>query len=279
MTAPYPSTAPRRPMRPRSGGTGTPTGLGRPVMGRRQGEDFREDVPPPERITGASDAYSYSPGAVRDTDLGPATTRQVQANELTSEQLRQLGESTNPLLAAARSRAIRYQASRGLTPNSNLAGAAGEQAFYEYALPVAQADAGVYGRTASENMAAQNQFGLEAGRNELERSLAESRNALDADRIYAEREQGALERNLTRERDQFQRRFSEREREDIQRFQTDQNRQRARAEATAYFMDTVFSDPSFWRDPQGASGFVQFWNEVAWPMFDEIFGPLDESGP
>jgi hypothetical protein len=265
----------RRPPRTNRTSTGTPTPLGRqrPVMG------YREPVPEPDRIGGGSDISTYSDGAVRSGAPLTPTTRDVGSQELTSEQLNALLASDSPYVQGARSRAIRYQASRGLTPNSNLAGAAGETAAIESALPIAQSDAGVYDRTASENMEARNEFGIEGSRQDLERSLADARNRLDADRIYSEREPGALERNLSRERDEFQRRFSDQEREDIQRFQTDTARRETRAQATAYFMETVFSDPSFWRDPQGASGFVQFWNEVAWPMFDEIFGPLGDEGP
>lgn len=270
MTTPAMARRPPRPNRPTT--DTRPQQWPRPAMG------YREPVPPPDRVTGASDATTYSDGAVRDTQLGPATTRTVQPNELTSEQLNALLASDSPYLSAARARGSRYAASRGML-NSSLASAAAEQAGIEAALPIAQSDAGVYGRTASENMGAQNEFGLAAGEMDLQRALAEARNRLDADRLYSEREQGALERNLTRERDENARRFSREEREDEQAYQTDSERRAARAQATAYFMDTIFSDPSFWRDPQGASGFVQFWNEVAWPMFDEIFGPIDEGGP
>lgn len=84
-----------------------------------------------------------------------AQTRQVGQNELVSHQLGQLIGSDSQYIRQAEDRARNEASSRGMMMSTMAAGA-GRRAAIDAALPIASQDATTYGRTASENMAAQN---------------------------------------------------------------------------------------------------------------------------
>lgn len=88
----------------------------------------------------------------------PVTT-QVSDLETTRGQLRELLEEGSPYLEAARGRATRYAAGRGLQ-NSLMAARTGELAATEAALPIASSDAAANERRALANMDAENTFRL-----------------------------------------------------------------------------------------------------------------------
>ena len=85
-----------------------------------------------------------------------AQTRSVQGNELVANQLNKLTSSDSRYLQIARDNAMNQAGQRGMML-STMAGGSAERAAIESGLPIAQADASTYGRTASENMAATNQ--------------------------------------------------------------------------------------------------------------------------
>lgn len=84
-----------------------------------------------------------------------ATTRGVGANETVAHQLNQLTDSGSQYILQAQDRARNEASARGMMMSTMAAGA-GSRAAIDAALPIAQQDAQTYGRTASENMAAQN---------------------------------------------------------------------------------------------------------------------------
>jgi len=112
------------------------------------------------------------PGTVANTDgttfpavtpptAAPATytagQRTVDAgNETVAGQMQGLIQENAPLMQMARTSANQQMNSRGLL-NSSMAVTASDQAAYQAALPIAQADASVYDTNAKQNLAYQNE--------------------------------------------------------------------------------------------------------------------------
>ena len=99
-----------------------------------------------------SQGYTAQTGTA---DQASITTRQVQPDELAQTQLEKIIGSGSPLLARAQQQAMSSANERGLQ-NSTMAVEAGTGALIDRAMPMALQDATTYGKTASENMAAQN---------------------------------------------------------------------------------------------------------------------------
>jgi len=83
--------------------------------------------------------------------------RTVQSPETVQGQLGNILTTGNPLLEAAKARAMKQAASRGLV-NSSIASQAGEEAMVNTALPIAQQDAATYNNVAQANQDVQNLF-------------------------------------------------------------------------------------------------------------------------
>lgn len=84
------------------------------------------------------------------------TQRTVDAGKETVQgQMEGIMSSGNPLIAHARTGANQQMNERGLL-NSSLAIQASDQAAYNAALPIANADANIYGTASQQNMASQN---------------------------------------------------------------------------------------------------------------------------
>ena len=121
--------------------------------------------PAPANASGVTDlsklTTSSSPIALMDYRKGlaegntSATTRSVGTNELSATQLNNLLSGNSKYIQNARLSGAEDAASRGLGTSSYSAGLS-ERAAIASGLPIAQQDAATYGRTASENMAAQN---------------------------------------------------------------------------------------------------------------------------
>lgn len=103
---------------------------------------------------------------VNGTDLSqfaPATKEynpvmgQVDANQTVQGQLGDILKRGNPLLEAARARAMQQANARGLQ-NTSMAAQAGEEAMVSAAMPIAQADAAAYQKQALVNQDITNQF-------------------------------------------------------------------------------------------------------------------------
>lgn len=93
--------------------------------------------------------------------LADPTKWNVTDDQTVSGQVRKLIDENNPLQQQAATRA-RQQMNAGGLMNSSMAVQAGQAAMYDAALPIAQADAGTYGRAAAYNADTENQF---AGKN------------------------------------------------------------------------------------------------------------------
>lgn len=138
-------------------------------------------------------------------NTNPAT-RSVQDQETVANQLTTLTGGNSKYIRQARQQAGNTASSRGMMMSTMAAGA-GERAAIDAALPIAQQDATTYGRTASENMAAQNQdlladqamhgnltgqeVGIRANLSEAERSRGFQANENEANRASTAAEAAA----------------------------------------------------------------------------------------
>lgn len=93
--------------------------------------------------------------------LADPTKWNVDDNQTVAGQVRNLINENNPLQQQAATRAKQQMNQSGLL-NSSMAVQAGQAAMYDAALPIAQADAGTFGRAAAYNADTENQF---AGKN------------------------------------------------------------------------------------------------------------------
>ena len=96
---------------------------------------------------------SYTPATVTGVDYNVAN------NQTTQGQLKGLIDAESPLLQQAENRALRQMHDRGLL-NSSIAQQAGQAALYDYAVPIAQADANIYANAAAMNVETANTMAL-----------------------------------------------------------------------------------------------------------------------
>lgn len=130
------------------------------------------------------------------------TTREVQAPETVRSQLTSLLAEDGDYIQQARGGAARQASARGLLSSGIAAGNA-QAAAIQAGLPIAQQDASWYGRTASDNMDAENRAAIEEANNATARattSMSVSGGLRQAAmRNELEREQNAYDRNFRRE--------------------------------------------------------------------------------
>lgn len=93
-------------------------------------------------------------------DITPVTRTIDPSKETVAGQLDTLTAKESPLMTRARTGAMQAANARGLM-NSSIAAGAGEAAAIDSALPIATADANLYGVAARDNQIAQNQFGIQ----------------------------------------------------------------------------------------------------------------------
>jgi len=89
------------------------------------------------------------------TGIDPETRMVDAENETVSGQLDKVLKNGSPLLERAKAGAVQSANKRGLV-NSSMAAGAGQAAMIDAALPIATADAGVYGAAAKDNQAVKN---------------------------------------------------------------------------------------------------------------------------
>lgn len=240
--------------------------------------------------------------------------RDVQDNELTSNQLNNLTNADSKYIRSARGRGASYAQARG-NLNSSLAAANAEQAAIDAALPIATQDAAAYANAASQNLDSlgRQQIASEGNATQLENTRMEtgSRESIAANQLLHDREQAALDRRWRtgeREADQgwrtseregeqgwrtserqgderfrsresgLDRDWRSRESELDRMFQTNMNRLGSRNSIFGEIVGTVFSDPAYWRDQAGAAGFIQTWTDTLTPLFDRIFNQGSSPG-
>lgn len=238
-----------------------------------------------------------------DVNNQAAYTRTVDRNtETTAGQLETLMRGDNPLLQRAARKGASLAQLRGSTGNDTLFADAAQDSMAENLIPVAGADAATYERAATTNQGALNESSLADRQNATARANAQA--AAQASRYGADRQlEGDMARlrssdnqfsitqgNWNRQFEADQRQFAE----NTRRYENDnqiraQERQQNRAWETAdrdtatraagrnqifsQVTNTIFSDPTYWRDPAGASGMVNFFTNNFSSLWDSLFPP------
>lgn len=106
-------------------------------------------------INPSAPAAMATPGTAAATGFQGAQTSVNAPSDTVQGQIGGIIAANSPLMQQAHRRAMERMNSRGLL-NSSLAVQAGESALYDAALPIAQADAGVYNQTRLANQASDN---------------------------------------------------------------------------------------------------------------------------
>lgn len=223
--------------------------------------------------------------------------RSVDAPETVQSQISGLMNPNNDYITRARSAGQGYAASRGLE-NSALAAANSQGAALDAALPIASQDAATYAKTHADNMDAENralsdQLAAEA---QLQAASMQAGTSIDVANIGAAADRDRLaaagkqwDQQFAREGEQF----SQNRADEQGRYQTDWERAQSAANqqhqwdqsdferqneagrqnfTQSSIMNTIFSDPSYWRDPQSAMNFANTYGTNFTNMWNNIFG-------
>ena len=199
---------------------------------------------------------STGPGGVALTSVNP--------NELTSYQLGQLMRSDNPLVQEAAGNARNLAASRGSGMSGSQYAEAATEGVYNSLTPIANADAGRYGSVADENQTALNQ-----------RNITDMNNttSLDVAGIGANASMHNSDNSLHEAKYEFDTQQKNRlQNRDWQL--ADQNTAARAAQRSQVFnqaIQTVFSDPSFWKDPQGSLGMINTYSSNIDALLQKLF--------
>lgn len=203
------------------------------------------------------------------TPEGGFRTRDLDPNELSSTRLNAITAQDSDLMRRADARGRAFANSRGLA-NSSMAAGAAQGAVIDAATPLAMQEAGAYTNIGDSNMDAENTYLLRRGdwNNALALNRGDNNTSLEIAGMNAEEN-----------RRQFDTSFGEGQRRydidwDREQQATETANTNARNNYTAStIMNTVFSDPSIWRDGPGAIGLAQYYGSNFGSVWDSIFNP------
>lgn len=212
--------------------------------------------------------------------------RQVQDPELVQNQLKGLLNSDSPYIRNARDRGTAFAASRGLMNSAGAAGSA-EGAAIDAAMPIAAQDAQTYFQTSAQNMDAANQ--ALANKLQSDTSIVNTNTGASASMRNADLNYQAQLKQLEQQRLQAQldRDFQNQQAGQQHGWNMDtlnlqhgweqdaynqQNRDARNNYTYQTLLNSTFSDPSIWRDPQGAMGRAQYYGQNFNSLYDSIFG-------
>lgn len=212
--------------------------------------------------------------------------RTVQDPELVRNQLTGLLDSSSSYIRNARDKGTAFAASRGLMNSAGAAGSA-EGAAIDAALPIAQQDAAWYGKTSGDNMDAANAALL--GKLQSDTSMYGADTSAAASMANANLNyQAELKRIQSDETlSQAQREFQMQQAIQQHGWNVDTMNTQHGWDQDAYnqqnkdarnnftyqtLLNSTFSDPSIWRDPQGAMGRAQYYGQNFNSLYDSIFG-------
>lgn len=167
----------------------------------------------------------------------------VTPDDLLSEQLSRMMAGNSPFVRHAADNAGAYAGARGAGADSSIYQAGAVNALYDQLTPIAEANARRYADVSGANQDAINQENIDRARNATSmyvsaQAAANQRAAIDEQRRQFNVEQGNRAQN--REWQLADQRSAARATQRSQTFNT--------------LLSTIFSDPSYWRDPEGAMG-------------------------
>jgi hypothetical protein len=217
------------------------------------------------------------PSNIQDNEEG--FTRSVDPNELTSTHLNALTSGNSRYIRNARGSGAALASSRGLA-NSSLAAANSEAAAIGAAAPIASEDAGAYRSAASESLQslAGQRIAHEGNATSMAQQIhGDNTNAyMNQSRIDADRETDLRRRDWDVSDDErdYGRRTTERQQErdwsvDDRDYDERATRRRNREGLAATTISTIFNNPEYMRDPAGAAGMLQFYQDMWNDLFPE----------
>jgi len=141
-----------------------------------------EQLPKPDGgVTPPSVASNQYVQSIEPSTLGSPEKWAIDKPQTVQGQIADITSADSPLMQQAATRAKQQMAPRGLL-NSTMAVQAGQEALYNAASPIAQADAATYNKAAGYNADEQNQFAMQrftAG-NQIAAANAEAQNRQSA---------------------------------------------------------------------------------------------------
>lgn len=218
---------------------------------------------------------STGPGGVALTGVNP--------QELTSYQLGQLQRSNNPLVQNAAQNAAAFASARGAGLSGSLYADNATRAAFDQMTPIAQADAGQYADVRNRNQSALNDQNITSMNNNT--SLGVAGIGASASRYASDNQLKASMAQLNQSKYEFDKQQENR----LQNREwqlADQNtaaRAAQRSQAFNTMLQTVFSDPSYWRDPQAAIGLMRTYGSnidgLMADLFPEYFATDQQGNP
>lgn len=191
----------------------------------------------------------------------------IPPEELFSNHLNTLLSGNNPLVRRAGANAAAYAGARGAGLDSSLYSAAAENAVLDQMSPIAQADVSQQQDIRDRNLDALNQQNIERMGNLTSVQVAG---------IGARAQRDALAEQAR----QFN--ISQQNRQQDREWQLADQASAARANqrSTTFntLLQTIFSDPSYWRDPQGAMGMMNTYASNIDAMLAQLFPEYQASG-
>lgn len=231
------------------------------------------NINPSNRVGNPSHNYTgqnaQNPDPMRPLmTTGGFRTRDVNPNELSSNQLNNILDENGAYIQRARDRGTATANSRGLL-NSSMAAGAAQGAAIDAAMPLAMQQAGAYTNVGDRNMDAENTYLLKEG---------DWKNARDINREGNNTSLEIARLNNDARRYEFDTSFDEGRRrydEDWTRQQERDATQNTNARNNYVFsglVNTIFSDPSLWRDGPGAMGFANYYGSNFLDLWNTISG-------
>lgn len=203
-------------------------------------------------------------GQISTTTRG-ASLLGVDPNMLTSNRLATLLRGDNPIVGMADQNARSYALARGGGLDSGSMAYNATLGAYQALTPIASEEAGMYGNVARANQDALNQENLEREGNQTQLSIARGNQSVERGRNA----ELAREFNIGQNNRLQQREWDLAD-------QDTQARAAARSQFFGNMEGALFSDPSFWRDPQGMMGamneYGQNFNQWFQTNFPEYYG-------
>ena len=201
-----------------------------------------------------------------------AYLQSVDPHSLVQYQLANLQRSDNPIVQQAAMAAQANALARGGGVSGTQAIEASNRAMFDILNPIAGADAGQYASVNAANQEALNQQNIENMGNRTQLSIAQGNQAVERGRNA----------ELAREFNIGQQNRSQ-DREWQLADQNTQARAQMRSQVFSTALQTIFSDPSYWRDPEGAMGLLHEYSGnidgLMQQMFPEYFSTDQQGNP
>jgi len=197
----------------------------------------------------------------------------VNPNELAGTQLAGLQSSSSPLVQLALANGAANAAATG-NANGTLMAGASENALLNQLTPIAQQQAEAYQRQQAQNEDAINQ--LQNTRTSVHGQIAAAGISANASMHNAQLQADIQKQTLQQNAQQFTQNWANQ----FQMATQSQNFQKASQEAQNEFqlkgsalsnaMNTIFSDPSYWADPQSSMGMLNYFTTNIGSLIDSL---------